>query len=349
MSFSPTPHIAVVILNWNGWEDTIVCLESLLRSDYPDFRIILVDNGSTNDSLKRIEVWCAGKIPVISYDEASAQTSGRDEPESEECQTPSGRPLVIIRTGENLGFAEGNNVGIRYALNEQRPADLVFLLNNDTQIEPEAMSRAVAVIRQRDAGIVGFLIKDSSGTQTLFAGDLRPPELFYIPYSLYLSKHAPGDEPTHVVWGTAMLIRRDVLRAHETLYGHFLNSAYFLYMEDYEFCFHVQQMGFSIVIAKKAVVHHKHIDNFTRLNFNNAITLYYVTRNTVLLAKSLLSLKWRLVFYTYYPLARCKDVLILLLKGRSEEVRALLDGLCDGYRGAQGKWRKHPSGEILSS
>jgi GT2 family glycosyltransferase len=100
----PTPRLAIIIVNWNGWEDTLACLESLARTDYPDLRVIVVDNGSTDDSSARL----------------------RESPAE----------FTLIEAGENLGFAGGNNLGIRRALADG--AELVWLLNNDTAVAPEA-------------------------------------------------------------------------------------------------------------------------------------------------------------------------------------------------------------------
>jgi len=339
-SSTPTSRISVIILNWNGWEDTLACLESVRHSDYPDYRIILVDNGSTNDSVERISAWCANnKIPVISI--GAIEVPG--EAENRDNLPPIARPLVIIETGKNLGFSEGNNVAIRHALAGSRPADVVFLLNNDTKIEPGAISRAVKVLRERQAGIVGCHIKDAAGTMTLFGGDLRPSKFFYAPYRFFLRRHKPGDEAVSVIWGTAMLIRRDVLLAHEARFGHFLDPSYFLYMEDYDFCFRTQKMGYSIFVAKDAVVYHGHTANYAQTNFRNAITLYYSTRNAIHIAAIFLPLGWRLIFHLYFPLVRGKDIFSLLLHRKTVGARALLAGLRDGYLGVRGEWRKHPT------
>src|SRR4030067_3270221 len=98
-----SPMISIIILNWNGLSDTLECLESVKKIDYPSFEIIVVDNGSTD---------------------GSATTISRLHP-----------GVVIIETGKNLGFAEGNNVGIRYALNNG--SEYIFMLNNDTIVDPQ--------------------------------------------------------------------------------------------------------------------------------------------------------------------------------------------------------------------
>lgn len=112
MNTTRTPQLAVIIVNWNGWQDTVDCLESLFRTPYANMRVIVVDNGSTNASLDRLR-----EVPY---------------------------PIELIATGDNLGFAGGNNRGIQHALG--RGADLVWLLNNDTVVEPGAPERLVRFV-----------------------------------------------------------------------------------------------------------------------------------------------------------------------------------------------------------
>src|SRR5664279_2479168 len=96
----------IILLNWNGWQDTIACVESCRKLSYPNFRILIVDNGSTDNS----EAILRERLPDIE----------------------------LLQTGANLGFAGGNNVGIRHAL--AQGADYVWLLNNDTVVDAEALS-----------------------------------------------------------------------------------------------------------------------------------------------------------------------------------------------------------------
>lgn len=117
--------VAIIILNWNGKEDTLACLESLRGLIYENREIILADNGSTDDSLDAIRA---------SYPE-----------------------VTVVENGENLGFAEGNNRGIRVALD--RGADYVMLLNNDTTVAADMIDRLVkGAARHEDSDIFGAKI-----------------------------------------------------------------------------------------------------------------------------------------------------------------------------------------------
>ncbi len=157
-------HVYIIILNWNGWKDTLACLESVLDLDYPYFHIVICDNNSTDDSFKRILDWVSEYH--ITKDLVSPE-NGRNyfgnEPiqtehlvyvrESQKFQTiigvddegfsrhPASR-ITIINTGGNWGYAGGNNVGIRFAL-KRIDCDYVWVLNNDTVVDPNSLGYLV--------------------------------------------------------------------------------------------------------------------------------------------------------------------------------------------------------------
>jgi GT2 family glycosyltransferase len=163
------PSVAVVILNWNGWPDLLECLESVVRLDYPRFQIVICDNGSTDGSVDRILDWAAGRLdilpqrdnmarhvrppaakplPVAILDRASAERGG-DE-------AAAAAPIVLVLNGDNLGFAAGNNVGLRYALTHGY--DFMWLLNADTVVPPDALRPLVARMNSDAAiGMCGSL------------------------------------------------------------------------------------------------------------------------------------------------------------------------------------------------
>jgi GT2 family glycosyltransferase len=153
-------RVYVVIVNWNGWGDTIECLESVMRLEDVHFRVVVCDNDSSDGSLEHIADWARGSLnanvsygtplryrsyppvnkPLVmeEYRRQEAEIGGRQDTDPQ---------LVLIRTGENLGFAGGNNVGLRYVL-ARDDFDYVWLLNNDTVLEPEALK---AMLNRMDA------------------------------------------------------------------------------------------------------------------------------------------------------------------------------------------------------
>lgn len=138
------PSISIIILNWNGRSDTIECVESCLLSTYPSFRIVVVDNGSSDGS----EAALLEKFPY----------------------------LDIVQTGCNLGYAGGNNRGIRHAL--ANGADYVWLLNNDTVVAPDALAELVAMAEATPhSGMIGSKILFYDRPDTIwFAGGFWSPD-----------------------------------------------------------------------------------------------------------------------------------------------------------------------------
>ena len=116
------PKVSIIVLNWNGWKDTIECLKSLNKITYSNYEIIIVDNGSTDESVK-----CLEKL----------------------------KKIKLILNKENLGFAEGNNVAIRRVLKENK-SDFILLLNNDTVVEKNFLTKLVKTAqKEKKIGIVG--------------------------------------------------------------------------------------------------------------------------------------------------------------------------------------------------
>lgn len=130
------PKVAIIILNYNAWADTIECLESVLRNDYPNYQVIVVDNNSLNNSMEYIKAWAGGKldvwvkpdyplrylsfppvkkpIPYVFSSREEAEKGGNlDIENSLENKIPEGittkYPLILIQTGDNLGFAGLNS------------------------------------------------------------------------------------------------------------------------------------------------------------------------------------------------------------------------------------------------
>jgi GT2 family glycosyltransferase len=123
-----TKRVEVVVLNWNGWKDTLACLMSLQTLDYPNFHVTVVDNASSDDSVAQI----AMAMPAVE----------------------------ILQSGANLGFGGGCNVGIRKAMS--RKADYVWLINSDATAHSSALSALVKMAESADMiGAVGSVIFDA--------------------------------------------------------------------------------------------------------------------------------------------------------------------------------------------
>jgi GT2 family glycosyltransferase len=180
------PKVYIIILNYNGWADTIECLESVLRSDYSNYQVVVVDNNSPNNSMEYIKAWAEGKldvwvksghplrylsfppvkkpIPYVYYSRGEAEKGGDPELEKRMEQNLSRGmttryPIIFIQTGENLGFAGGNNVGIRYAL-YKGDFEFLWILNNDTVVKRDSLTMLVEkakCYREKNIGKIGII------------------------------------------------------------------------------------------------------------------------------------------------------------------------------------------------
>jgi GT2 family glycosyltransferase len=210
-------NVYVIVLNWNGWTDTAACLRSLARMPYPSYRVLVIDNGSTDDSASRIR---------------------------------EGFPQVeVIETGRNLGFAGGCNVGIRHAL--ARGADFVWLLNNDTTVDSGAL-QALVDKAQTDPriGAVGSVIyfMEKPECMQCWGGG-------YVNFWLGKSGHyveAIDDDKVEFITGCSLLTPRRAIEGVGVL-----DEGFFMYWEDSDFCFRLRSAGWHLAVAEESKVWHK--------------------------------------------------------------------------------------------
>lgn len=268
------PKTFILILNWNGWEDTVQCLESVVLSTCPVKRIVVIDNGSTDDSVYRIESWAAANIPGRTGYTAQilplrTHSRGMTQPEESlkgEYQTA---PLVIIRTGANLGFAGGNNVGIRYALT--KGADYILLLNNDAFFRsPETLSVMVNFMEKTPrAGACGarLFYPDGLPQQSYgnFPSALRTLAFLFPLYKLLpqnwlknvrRSNIIPEDsvqQPIPIDWpsGACLMIRSKMIEDVGLL-----DERFFLYVEETDWCFRMRAKSWDRYYLPQAEVIH---------------------------------------------------------------------------------------------
>jgi GT2 family glycosyltransferase len=339
----------ISILNWNGWQDTIECLESVRRLDYPNYLTVVVDNGSWDDSVARIRAWAKQALPVqaafLEYTREGALGGGNPSSEAQLDAAESPSRLVLIRNEENLGFTGGNNVAIRYALERRGAADFVLFLNNDAVLEPACLTELVSADRRADAGVVGAVTRDRATGDLLFAGldEKYPVARLFFPALLCWSRdlrHVEADfYPSAWVCGTAMLARAETLVAVHRAKGRYLDPALFLYDDEAEFCWAARAEGYNVVVARKALAHHKGgRSGGGRLS---PLFYYYCYRNRILLAKTLLPAYLKPLFHLGNSLCCLGRASVIVFRQGLRPARAILCGLYDGYRGNTGKWRYH--------
>ncbi|MGC2424833.1 MAG: glycosyltransferase family 2 protein [Nitrospirota bacterium] len=301
------PLISIIIINWNGWKDTLRCLESLCACSYKNFSVTVLDNGSTDGSFKML----------------NSRKEG------------FGFQVKLLRSKVNTGFTGGCNIAVKKAL--EGGCGYVFLLNNDAAPHPDALSHMVEVSKKTGAAIVGARILDMEGKKLIFEGRRWPLLIFG------LGKINPDREKdfweTDYAEGSALLIRRDAVEGRIKERGYFLDESFFMYGEETDFCVYSKRRGHKCMIAAKAKVYHGVAKSSG--GHGSLLSYYYITRNRIFLANRWLSLPWKILFHLYYIPSRLLIQSPGFLNGKKEIVSAVFRGLSDGYSGINWKWRRH--------
>jgi len=339
-----SPRVVVSILKWNGWQDTLECLESVRKLDYPNYLTIVIDNGSWNDSAERIKAWAEENLGsghvLADYHREIALNGGEAQTGQALEHTPSPARLVLIRSEGNVGFTGGHNVGIRYAQQRPEPVDYVFLLNHDVVLDKECLRVLVLVDRAADAGAVGAVVTDHTG-KIQFA---RSGPTFKHFFRVLVGQPVPHTQAefweSPVVHGAAMLTGSRVLRSIHQRRGTYPNDTLFLYSDELDFCAAAHREGYKTVVARNAIACH-HAAVRQQWSYNSVYFFYYFTRNSVILARTLFPLGRRLLFYLIYPSLCARRIVKRMLARQPRLARALFCGLLDGYRGVTGKWKDH--------
>ena len=259
-----SPLVVISILNWNGWKDTLECLESVRRLDYHNFLTVVVDNGSWNGSADKIKAWAEANLGpghvLADYNRETALAGG--DPETEQALDLAASParLVLIRNEENLGFTGGNNVAIHYGLTRQHPGGFVFLLNNDAFVSQGCLTGLVATTLQAGAGIAEAAI--CSKGDSVPAAPWQPPRWQVALERLFGNKIGPftnEDEFCNVMGarGSAAFISARVLCDIYASHHEYLHENFFMYGEDVGISLRAIARGYRCIRVNKATVWHK--------------------------------------------------------------------------------------------
>ncbi len=291
---TPSSPVAIIILNWNNWPDTLACVASCRQLTWPNVRMVIVDNGSTDGSEEILKERC---------------------PDAE-----------IMQTGTNLGFAGGNNVGISRAV--ERGAKYVWLLNNDAEADPEALTMLVEAMEGDPAAAV-------AGSKVYYHDD---PERIWCAGGMWrkggLRLRQRGANrldngefdrlvPVGSVSGCSMLLRTTALREVGLL-----DEGYFLYWEDTDWCARAGKHGYRVLFVPASRVWHKVSASVAPRSQRQ---YYYNTRNGLIFCvrHDLVSLPLFLAYVT-------ADVVAGMLRGNRAMLRGYLQGIADFFRGVRG-------------
>lgn len=278
-------RVYIIVVNWNGWKDTIECLESLLLLDYPDFRIVVCDNGSYDDSVITLQKWGSLKF---SSDSAKWQFLSREAAENSACFSDA--TCTLISNGSNLGFGGGTNVGLRYAM-ARGDADFCWLLNNDTVVDVSALTKLVERMHDKpDAGMCGSTVReyDNRSKVQALGGAVYSK---WLGVAWHIGRTIQGDvllDPLQVenkmdyVVGASLLVRLLYLQDVGLM-----AEDYFLYFEEIDWVYRGHGR-YSLAYAPNSIVYHKvgaSIGTATNVMKKSYLCDYYTLRNRLLFTR----------------------------------------------------------------
>ncbi len=300
MAFTSDPSVAIILVNWNGYAFTADCLESLRRVEFPDFKVILVDNASQNEEAKKLKA----EFPEID----------------------------VLENNTNLGFAGGNNVGIRKALEDGYSH--VMLLNNDTVVEPAFLGEMIQRFQNSpQLGVVQPLILFLHDRKKIWSAGGKWNQLLCRAITRgdrrYKDEYRATNSELDWATGCCMLISRNAI-----LDTGLLNEGYFAYFEDVEWSLRFRAKGFTIELAADAEIYHEAGASSKKKHSEgtlSATVFYYHVRNQIYLIRTE-SNGPQTLFASTYHLARFVLWLgYFCVRGRFQKLKAVAQGINHGW------------------
>lgn len=284
-----TPFISIITVNYNQTQATCEFLESTRKLTYPEFEVIVVDNGSTENP----------KVISERYPEVN-----------------------LIISEKNLGFAGGNNLGIKAA-----QGDYLFFVNNDTLLTPSVLESMIKRFeKDDDIGLISPKIKLHQHPEIIqYAGSTEINPLTGRNKTIGKYEKDEGQynvaRITHYGHGAAMMIKREVLKISGRM-----PEEFFLYYEEMDWCEQIKKAGYKIYYEPEALIYHKESLTVGKMS---PLKTYYMTRNRILFMRRNMSLSNFFIFIVFFILFTVpKSILIYLIKRRKDLLKAFIQGAC---------------------
>lgn len=290
MNITPSsqPLVSFLTVNFHQRSVTMELINSLLQMNYPHWECVIVNNHEPD---KVMESELAG-IPEV----------------------------TIISTHKNLGFAGGNNAGLKYC-----KGDYIYFINNDTEVTPDLLQPIIDLFQNRHGvGMVSSKIVYYFDKKTIqYAGATELNRITTRNRGIGDGEPDNGQfdvvEPTAFVHGASMVVPRKLIEEVGPMY-----EGYFLYYEEYDWCEQFKRAGYEVWYCGLSKIYHK---ESVATGVNSPLKVYYLTRNRLLFAKrnfSGLTYMLNLLYFTF--LAMPKGILKHLIKGETKQAKAMMRG-----------------------
>lgn len=291
------PLVYIILINYNGYKDTIECVKSIRKIKYSNYKIIIVDNASKDGSVKILK--------------------------------NNLNDCIILESKDNLGFSGGNNLAIKYALNNN--ADYVMLLNNDTLVEEYFLINMLNSFNQSsEIALVGCKIMYYPQTNIIWYGGGE------INWFKFDNKHIGANEIDNgqcdtqkeidFITGCCMLIKSDIFKKTGLL-----SEEYFMYFEDMDFCVKTKECGYKMWYNPKAIIYHK--IGASNGGKDSLFSIEWCTKNRIIFIhkyKNKVSKFNFLLTNIYFYIRQCLIYCKSRFQGRSGKAEAILKGLKEG-------------------
>lgn len=333
------PKVSIIILNWNNWNDTIECIESVYQINYSNYDVILVDNGSTNDSVNQI------KQHFNEIDEKKSNTvifalnNSINMAElnlrllSPPIDNSNGKHAIfLIETNKNFGFSEGNNIGVRFCCKKLNP-DYILLLNNDVIVDPDFLNELVqAGDKIPEIGFVGPKIYyfDYNGRKDVisFAGaSIDLIRGWFTIFGIDQVDKGQLDDQKIVDWlqGSCILVKKNVIKDIGIL-----DPVYFFYWEDTDWCIKGKKNNWSSLYAPDAKIWHK--GGMASDRNESTFQIYYFARNRIIFMRKNSEPKIYFIFLLYYfGFEFWKLCVYYIIQGNIGSLRTFLQATVEGF------------------
>lgn len=292
--------VGIILVNYNGEKYNKECIDSILKSTYEDYEIIVVDNASSDNSVESLEKNYGNKI-------------------------------TLFRNLKNEGFSEGNNIGIKIA--KKKNCDYILLLNNDTVIIEDCIEKMVKCSINNANSVVSPKIYYYDNKEIIWSAGARMlwKKGLAAQNGLNMRDNGEYNQSLNVEFGTGccLLIPMEIIDSVGLL-----SKDYFLYYEDTDYCARILKSGFYIVYEPEAILYHK--VSASTGGEESYMYIYYNTRNRLLFNKK--HNKKNILYYLpYFYLTRIVKIILWLIRGKYELIRATFDSIKDYNKGIIGK------------
>lgn len=294
--------VSIVLINYNTARDTIECIESLDKVTYDKFDLIIVDNKSKEDDLKKLEIYTKNK-----------------------------KNCTLVKAEKNGGFAYGNNIGIDIAM--KRKSDYILLLNSDTEVEEDFLEYLVKTLEEdieRNAIAIGKINYYSNKKKIWYGGgEIDWNKYIGIHYGENQDDFGQFDKKKEITFATgcAMLINANLPINIK------LPEEYFMYFEDVDFCASILEKGYKIIYEPKAVIYHK--VGASGGGESSPFTLRWSNRGRFIFMNKYKYKSSKLKFFltkNYFYATRIIKSIYLSIKGNFISAKAIISGTLDGMK-----------------